>query len=65
METAQQHLAGIDVHKKTLVLVVRRERGERREYEKRKFGTTRKEIEHLAARCCPFLGSANNSIRLR
>lgn len=50
METAaHRHLAGIDVHKKMLAVVVRRERGERQEYEKRKFGTTRKEIEHLAA----------------
>jgi len=49
METAQQHLAGMDVHKKMLAVVVRRERGERLEYEKRRFGTTRKEIERLAA----------------
>jgi transposase len=51
METtaADRHLVGIDVHKKMLAVVVRRERGERLEYEKRKFGTTRKEIEHLAA----------------
>lgn len=50
METAaHRHLAGIDVHKKMLAVVVRRERDGRLEYEKRKFGTTRKEIEHLAA----------------
>ena len=50
METAaHRHLAAIDVHKKMLAVVVRRERGERQAYEKRKFGTTRKEIEHLAA----------------
>ena len=49
METTHHHLAGIDVHKKMLAVVVRRERDGRLEYEKRKFGTTRKEIEHLAA----------------
>jgi hypothetical protein len=49
METAQQHLASIDVHKKMMAVVVRRERGERLEYEKRRFGTTRKKIERLAA----------------
>ena len=50
METAaHRHLAGIDVHKKMLAVVVRRERGERIEYEKRKFSTTQKEIQHLAA----------------
>jgi hypothetical protein len=41
-------MAGMDVHKKMLAVVVRRERGERLEYEKRRFGTTRKEMEHLA-----------------
>ena len=41
--------AGIDVHKKMLAVVIRRQSGERVEYEKRKFGTTRQEIEHLAA----------------
>src|SRR5215467_6133809 len=35
--------------KKMLAVVVRRRRGERLEYEKRKFSTTRKEIQHLAA----------------
>ena len=49
MATAQQHLADIDVHKKMLAVVVRRERDGRIEYEKRKFGTTRNEIQHLAA----------------
>jgi transposase len=42
-------IAGIDVHKKMLAVVVRRERDGQVEYAKRKFGTTQKEIEHLAA----------------
>jgi transposase len=42
-------VTGIDVHKKMLAVVVRRERDGKTEYEKRKFGTTRAEIEHLAA----------------
>jgi hypothetical protein len=49
MATAQQHLADIDVHKKMLAVVVRREREGQLEYEKRKFSATRKEIHHLAA----------------
>jgi transposase len=49
MESVYRCLAGIDVHKKMLAVVMRREREGETEYEKRKFGTTRNEIEHLAA----------------
>lgn len=42
-------LAGIDVHKKMLAVVVRRDDFGKPEYQERKFGTTRAEIEHLAA----------------
>jgi transposase len=49
MESVYRCLAGIDVHKKMLAVVIRRERAGVTEYEKRKFGTTRNEIEHLAA----------------
>jgi len=42
-------MAGIDVHKKMLAVVVRRSCGEQVEYQKRRFGTTRREIEHVAA----------------
>jgi transposase len=48
MEPIDRCVAGIDVHKKMLAVVVRRERGGKTEYEKRKFGTTHEEIEHLA-----------------
>jgi transposase len=48
MEPICRGVAGIDVHKKMLAVVVRRERDGRTEYEKRKFGTTQAEIEHLA-----------------
>ena len=41
-------IAGIDVHKAMLAVVIRREPNEKVEYLKRKFGTTRSEIEHLA-----------------
>jgi len=49
MTTLYPCLAGIDVHKKMLAVVVREVREGGNQYEKRKFGTTRKEIEHLAA----------------
>lgn len=50
METLYRScLAGIDVHKKMLAVVVRREAAEGVEYVKRKFGTMRGEIEHLTA----------------
>jgi transposase len=42
-------VAGIDVHKKMLAVVIRQERNGAIEYEKRKFGTTHSEIGHLAA----------------
>lgn len=41
-------LAGIDVHKKMLAVVVRTETEGKPRYEKRGFGTTRAELEHLA-----------------
>jgi transposase len=49
VESAYRVIAGIDVHKRMLAVVVRREQDGQTEYEKRKFGTTRTEIEHLAA----------------
>jgi transposase len=49
MEPVYRCVAGIDVHKKMLAVVVRRERDGRSEYEKRKFGTTRSEIVNLVA----------------
>lgn len=49
MESVYRSLAGIDVHKKMLAVVIRRECGEQAGYEQRKFGTTRAEIQHLAA----------------
>jgi len=42
-------VAGIDVHKKMLAVIVRRDQDGQPQYEKRKFGTTRKEILALAA----------------
>ncbi len=39
----------MDVHKKMLAVVIRRQSDEHIEYRKRKFGTTRTEIEHLSA----------------
>ena len=42
-------IAGVDVHKRMLSIVVRIIRDEKVEYEKRKFGTTRQEIEHVVA----------------
>lgn len=49
MEPIYRYLAGIDVHKKMLAVVIRRQSGEHIEYRNRKFGTTRMEIEHLSA----------------
>lgn len=37
------------MHKKMLAVVIRRETGEKKEYRKRKFGTTRVEVEHWSA----------------
>jgi hypothetical protein len=42
-------LAGIDVHKKMLAVVIRRDHNGETSYQKRAFGTTRSEIEHLTA----------------
>lgn len=47
METGNRTIAGIDVHKKMLAVVLRRQCGEQAEYEKRKFGTTHCEIQNL------------------
>ena len=41
-------IAGVDVHKEMLAVVVRSIRDDKAVYEKRKFGTTRAEIQHLA-----------------
>lgn len=49
MEPVYSCLAGIDVHKKVLAVVVRREAGGSVEYVSRLFGTMRSEIQHLAA----------------
>jgi transposase len=49
MESVYRSVAGIDVHKKMLAVVIRRQPGEQAEYEKRKFGATRAEIRHLEA----------------
>ena len=48
MNSVYRCVAGIDVHKKMLAVVVRRS-AETAEYGQRKFGTTRNEIVHLAA----------------
>jgi transposase len=48
-ETVYRRIAGIDVHKKMLAVVVRVERGEQVDYVKGKFGATRAEILHLEA----------------
>jgi hypothetical protein len=49
MELMSRRVAGIDVHKRMLAVVVRRDQEGPPQYEKRKFGTTRKEIMALAA----------------
>jgi transposase len=49
MEPVYRCVAGIDVHKKMLAVIVRREQDGKIVYEKRKFGATQSEIEHLAA----------------
>jgi transposase len=49
MESTNRCIAGIDVHKKMLAVVVRRQNGTQVEFVKRQFGTMRVEIEHLAA----------------
>jgi transposase len=49
MESVYRYVAGIDVHKSMLAVVVRQEQDGQVQYEKRKFGTTRSEIGNLAA----------------
>src|SRR5437016_363757 len=49
MESVYRSVTGIDVHKKMLAVVVRRQSGERVEYERRQFGATRAEILHVEA----------------
>jgi hypothetical protein len=49
MESVNRSVAGIDVHKKMLAVVIRRQSGGQVQYEKRGFGTTRAEIQHLEA----------------
>jgi hypothetical protein len=49
MESMYRCVAGIDVHKSMLAVVVRQQRDGKVEYGKRKFGTMRSELEHLAA----------------
>ena len=49
MESVYRSIAGIDVHKKMLAVVIRRQAGEAVAYGQRKFGTTRAEIQHLQA----------------
>jgi transposase len=49
MESVDRCIAGIDVHKKMLAVVIRKPTGEAVEYIQRKFGTTKNEILHLAA----------------
>ena len=49
MESENRCLAGIDVHKKMLAVVVRQQIGEKIEYVRRRFATTLRDIEHLAS----------------
>jgi hypothetical protein len=49
MEPIYRGVAGSDVHEKMLAAVVRREWDGRTQYEKRKFGTTRNELDHLVS----------------
>ena len=49
MQPGYRSLAGIDVHKKMLAVVVRHEQDGQSGYQQRRFGTTRCEIGHLAA----------------
>ena len=49
MESVHSSIAGIDVHKKMLAIVIRQERDGQACYEKRKFGTTQSEVQHVAA----------------
>jgi transposase len=49
MEPVYRSIAGIDVHKKMVAVVVRRQCGEQANYCQRKFGTTHAELAHLGA----------------
>jgi hypothetical protein len=50
LATAQSRApAGIDVHKKMLAVVVRRDENGMTSYEQRAFGTTKREVGHLVA----------------
>jgi transposase len=49
MDAGYRSVAGIDVHKKMLAVVIRQQGSGKVEYTKRKFGTTKSEIGHLAA----------------
>jgi transposase len=49
MESVYRSIAGIDVHKKMLAVVVRRNCGEQVAYDRRQFRTNRADIQHLAA----------------
>jgi len=49
MESVYRSIAGIDVHKKMLAVVVRQQVGEQVEYYQRKFGTNHSDIQHLGA----------------
>src|SRR5258706_2270944 len=49
MESVYRSIADIDVNKKMPAVVIRRQPDEQAEYEKRKFGATRAEIQHLEA----------------
>jgi hypothetical protein len=49
MESVYGSMAGIEVYKKMLAVVIRPQPGEQAEYEKRKFGATRAEIQHRKA----------------
>jgi transposase len=49
MQSVYRVIAGIDVHKKMLAIVVRHETDGGVRYEQRQFGTTRSEIEDVAA----------------
>jgi transposase len=48
MESADRCIAGVDVHKRMLAVVIRKP-SQTLEYIQRKFGTTKNEIRHLAA----------------
>jgi len=49
MDAIANNIAGIDIHKSMLAVVVRQQVGDTITYIKRAFGTTKSEIEHLAA----------------